>query len=630
MIAATTDAGAGWYFMLTTQDARCAVPLRRTHLAYYLLADAPVLTALVTDLVKHRDPQSSSYQPRVIVVADNSAVQLIVQSEQKQMGDGGAQYIFQRTCKDSRIPAPNDRISLYKCILALSVPMAYVIQQTLSVVPGLNDNPAKWSQSAPPELCSTREKDVGGQEDQAHFFTQANDVKFGSIPEHLPQLTQSEQMIIARVHVYVEVRQIRAASYRGHVCHFAREIDKIWGQLLLLPDELTKRTSAAAAADAFAPIYQYLCDRGNTTIRVALDIFLKSVKSFDEAVFDGKFDTVVSGPVPAQDAMGQDSDTFILIGGVYRLLLGDAKRFRRLDDGVATLGFPLLRGFTMEDWARGMIVWQFYARCRNSTKNKYLFATLSKESRLPHGQRFEFTEPAGELARFQRDGLAQDTTLELARSLFQNKASSPDPLRCSDSAAGYEHSQAALCVPAACCSGEQPATPAPYPPMTSEGYRDFLRHCEGKAAAGRLEAASQGGLPEPIPCSERCGSLMELLVSLLPVDDARRSSGDCHAVRATVKAVFPTAALAGHSSPNCLKQQRPWADKMRIREAIESGQPFPSDLNPNLPDAVSAEGIAESVLHPTKPITILPRHDQPRSDGKALCESAANLMRIQG
>ncbi|KAI0536659.1 hypothetical protein GGR58DRAFT_380385 [Xylaria digitata] len=63
---------------------------------------------------------------------------------------------------------------------------------------------------------------------------------FGSVPKHLPQLTQSEQMIIARVHVYVEVRQIRGASYRyrGHVCHFARNVSKIWDQLPLLPDKL--------------------------------------------------------------------------------------------------------------------------------------------------------------------------------------------------------------------------------------------------------------------------------------------------------------------------------------------------------------------------------------------------------
>ncbi|KAH0826840.1 hypothetical protein AYO21_07253 [Fonsecaea monophora] len=56
----------------------------------------------------------------------------------------------------------------------------------------------------------------------------------------LPELTQIEEMLIARVHVTIEVRQVRGAQYRykGHICNFLRDTGLIYSKLPLLPRDL--------------------------------------------------------------------------------------------------------------------------------------------------------------------------------------------------------------------------------------------------------------------------------------------------------------------------------------------------------------------------------------------------------
>ena len=46
-------------------------------------------------------------------------------------------------------------------------------------------------------------------EDEPELFSKDNLMDPGSVPEHLPALTQVEEMLIARVHVFLEVRQTR-------------------------------------------------------------------------------------------------------------------------------------------------------------------------------------------------------------------------------------------------------------------------------------------------------------------------------------------------------------------------------------------------------------------------------------
>jgi hypothetical protein len=85
-----------------------------------------------------------------------------------------------------------------------------------------------------------RARDKNRRPDEPFFFSHENCLDFGDIPTELPSLTQVEEMVIARIHVFVNVMQIRGQQYlyRGHVVHFLRDVGKIFDQLPLLPAEL--------------------------------------------------------------------------------------------------------------------------------------------------------------------------------------------------------------------------------------------------------------------------------------------------------------------------------------------------------------------------------------------------------
>ena len=62
-----------------------------------------------------------------------------------------------------------------------------------------------------------------------------------SMVDHtLPELSQVEEMLITRVHVYVELRQVRGAQwrYKGHIINFLRDVGRVYNTLPLLPQDL--------------------------------------------------------------------------------------------------------------------------------------------------------------------------------------------------------------------------------------------------------------------------------------------------------------------------------------------------------------------------------------------------------
>jgi len=74
------------------------------------------------------------------------------------------------------------------------------------------------------------------RDDNAPFlYSAANDMDPGDVPTSLPVLTQVEDMLIAPVHVYVEVRQIRGQQYKytGNVVNFHRKTNKLYSILNL-------------------------------------------------------------------------------------------------------------------------------------------------------------------------------------------------------------------------------------------------------------------------------------------------------------------------------------------------------------------------------------------------------------
>lgn len=76
--------------------------------------------------------------------------------------------------------------------------------------------------------------------DEPFFWSKENTLDFGDVPAHLPQLSQLEEQMIARVHVHCEAMRIRGAQYkyRGHVVSFLRSVGKIYNQLPLLPQDM--------------------------------------------------------------------------------------------------------------------------------------------------------------------------------------------------------------------------------------------------------------------------------------------------------------------------------------------------------------------------------------------------------
>lgn len=87
--------------------------------------------------------------------------------------------------------------------------------------------------------CRTT-RDGKKEDDQPFLMSAENHMDFGSAVTHLPVLSQVEKMLIAKVHCFIEVHQIRGEQYKysGHVCNFLRDIGKVYSKLPLLPKDL--------------------------------------------------------------------------------------------------------------------------------------------------------------------------------------------------------------------------------------------------------------------------------------------------------------------------------------------------------------------------------------------------------
>lgn len=90
-------------------------------------------------------------------------------------------------------------------------------------------------------ICSRcYRKDEKRGPDEPYFFSAENQLDFGPVPARLPELTPTEESLIARVHVHVNIMLVRGQQYRyrGHVVHFLREVGLVYNQLPLLPQQL--------------------------------------------------------------------------------------------------------------------------------------------------------------------------------------------------------------------------------------------------------------------------------------------------------------------------------------------------------------------------------------------------------
>jgi hypothetical protein len=90
-------------------------------------------------------------------------------------------------------------------------------------------------------VCIKADKDL--DTDMPFQFSADNEMDLGPVSTQLTgeyALTQVEEMLIARVHCFVEVHQARGLQfrYRGHVVNFLNNTSKMYDCLPLLPSDL--------------------------------------------------------------------------------------------------------------------------------------------------------------------------------------------------------------------------------------------------------------------------------------------------------------------------------------------------------------------------------------------------------
>lgn len=85
--------------------------------------------------------------------------------------------------------------------------------------------------------------DKAARRNQVNVLSAANFMDPEEFPAHLPELDDTEEMLIARCHVHVEVQRYRGAQYKyaGHTVYFMKNTGKIYNKLPRLPQELEVR-----------------------------------------------------------------------------------------------------------------------------------------------------------------------------------------------------------------------------------------------------------------------------------------------------------------------------------------------------------------------------------------------------
>jgi ATP-dependent DNA helicase PIF1 len=88
--------------------------------------------------------------------------------------------------------------------------------------------------------CRLADSSTKRDEDEPFLYSSLNNADPGGINPALPKLTMIEELLIARVHTFVEVYLKRGAQYRykGHVINFMRNVGKVYNKLPLLVGQL--------------------------------------------------------------------------------------------------------------------------------------------------------------------------------------------------------------------------------------------------------------------------------------------------------------------------------------------------------------------------------------------------------
>jgi hypothetical protein len=155
--------------------------------------------------------------------------------------------------------------------------------------------------------CRTT-RDKSKKDDEPFLMSVENLMDPGGVPPNLPELTQVEEMLIAKVHVMVEVHQIRGQLYRysGHVCNFLRDVGKIYNKLPLLPQNL-EIVLLKPANTAANPGLSRQFKKDYRVRRAAVTMWLEHLKRFHPGYADVEIDRATLAHLPED---GEVSDQF--------------------------------------------------------------------------------------------------------------------------------------------------------------------------------------------------------------------------------------------------------------------------------------------------------------------------------
>src|SRR2546421_436297 len=87
-------------------------------------------------------------------------------------------------------------------------------------------------------VCCNVSRDKGNK--SPYIMSDDNEIDPGEVPGHLPKLSQVEEILISRAHIYLEARWVRGHQYlyTGHTVCFMNNTTKLYDTFPLLLHQL--------------------------------------------------------------------------------------------------------------------------------------------------------------------------------------------------------------------------------------------------------------------------------------------------------------------------------------------------------------------------------------------------------
>ncbi|KAL6405434.1 ATP-dependent DNA helicase PIF1 [Ilyonectria robusta] len=252
-------------------------------------------------------------------------------------------------------------------------------------------------------------KDEKRRPDEPYFFSADNQLDFGPVPTRLPQLTPTEESLITRVHVHVNIMLVRGQQYKywGHVVHFLREVGLVYNQLLLLPQELNIVEAADVGPEEDQEAEPDLEDEAAVPDLFAKDTELDALRSILARESDADSGLTTSFQAQAQHELQLPNIRHTPINEFNRSHALLSLAFPCLfPDGRADFVEPRLRSIDYKDYVEHAMRWHDGRFARHPTFRFVAFNTLMR-SQARSRSRFFVKQHDGRHQPLTREQLIQ-------------------------------------------------------------------------------------------------------------------------------------------------------------------------------------------------------------------------------